>query len=292
MNTETKTEIKSYLDWAKEGKASLWRYILGFALTSIVFLFISGFGAAPLEVLVPDFQSSPILSTVALLMSFVIAFFTIPLIVRWLHQRPYWSVAMAKPGFDWRDLLTGFGVGLVVGLVAALLFHVTGILPLEPNPDFSLAALLPLAVIGPVGIFIQAGAEELLFRGYFTQFFRSITDKHWLFIGIPALLFAAPHIGNIESLGGGIFVLLPYLISGLLFGWAAYRSGSLWLGLGLHLVNNYTGLVFAGAKGDELSGPAPFLVEVNSVALAIAAVSIQTLAIVIVLHFILKRREA
>ena len=83
--------------------------------------------------------------------------------------------------------------------------------------------------------------------------------------------------------------MLPYFISGLLYGWAAYRSGSLWLGLGLHMVNNYTGLVFAGTKGDVLSAPAPFLIEVHSLILATIVVFVQALSIVIALHFLGKR---
>jgi CAAX protease family protein len=101
------------------------------------------------------------------------------------------------------------------------LFSATGIMRLERNPDFNLPTLLLLAVVGFVGIFIQAGSEEMLFRGYFMQFVRRFTSNRYLFVGIPAALFAAPHVANIAALGGSALVMTPYLISGLLYGWAA-----------------------------------------------------------------------
>jgi uncharacterized protein len=94
-----------------------------------------------------------------------------------------------------------------------------------------------VAFIGMVGIFIQAGSEEILFRGYLTQFVRRFTENKYVFIGIPALLFALPHIANMSELSGGLLVATPYLMSGLVYAWAAYRTGSLWMGLGLHWSN-------------------------------------------------------
>lgn len=46
--------------------------------------------------------------------------------------------------------------------------------------------------------------------------------------------------------------MAPYFISGLLYGQSAYRSGSFWMSVALHMVNNFTGLVFVGTKGDAI----------------------------------------
>lgn len=60
-----------------------------------------------------------------------------------------------------------------------------------------------------------------------------------MFVTIPAMMFALPHLGNLSSYPGSVpLKLAPYLTLGLLYGWAAYRSGSLWLSLGLHWSNN------------------------------------------------------
>lgn len=182
---------------------------------------------------------------------------------------------MPEPWFGVADFVTGLWIGGVVGLVATIGAHLTDILPVTRNPQFTLGEILPLIFLGFVGIFIQAGAEALLFRGYFMQFVKRFTANKFLIVGIPALLFAVPHIGNIASLGTGWVVLLPYLTSGILFGWVACWTGSLWMSLGLHLINNYASLVLLGAKGDVLAGNAPFLVEAYSLAAITALTALQ-----------------
>jgi len=292
MSTQKNDQIKSYLDWSDQGKPSLWRYLVGSLLVVIVFFVLAGVGMFPLILFVPDYKESLTLSVLATLMAFIIPFIAIPLIVKFLHQRPSWSVAMLKLRFETWNFFTGFWVSTVVAVVAGLIFSIIGVMPIKSNPDFAWAVLLPIALIGFVGIFIQAGSEEMLFRGYFTQFTRRFTANKYLFIGIPALLFALPHIANISTLGGGIFVLTPYLISGLLYGWAAYRTGSLWMGLGLHLSNNYSSLVLIGTKGDVLPSAAPFQIEVPGLLVATLIVALQSLVIVFVLNYLIKRREA
>jgi membrane protease YdiL (CAAX protease family) len=292
MTTSNTHQIQSYLDWADQGKASIWRYGLGSVLLVIIFFMLSGIGMIPLVVFVPGYKESVALSALALFMSFIISFFAIPLLVKFLHQRPAWSVAMPRLGFDAWNFVTGFWVATVIALVSGVVFSLVGMMPLEANPDFSWGTVIVVGLIGLVGIFIQAGSEEMLFRGYFTQFTRRFTTNKYLFLGIPALLFAVPHLANISAFGGGILVLVPYFISGVLYGWAAYRTGSLWLGLALHLSNNWTGLVFVGTKGDVLPSAAPFQIEVPSLTIAIVAVAVQSLLIAVALEYLIKRREA
>jgi len=285
-------EINSYLDWSEKGKSGFWRYALGAFLAITVFFVLAGIGMFPLILSVPDYKESLALSVLATLLSFVIPFIAIPLIVKLVHRRPSWGVAMPRLRFEKWNFFAGFLVASVVGVAAVLLFGIIGITPIESNPEFDVTVLLPVAIIGFIGIFIQAGSEEMLFRGYFTQFVRRFTANKYVFIGIPALLFALPHIANISELGGGIFVLTPYLISGILYAWAAYSTGSLWMALGLHLSNNYSSLVLIGTKGDVLPSAAPFQIDVPSLPLLTLIIAAQSLVTVMVLRHLIKRREA
>jgi len=289
MHIEKTTDTQSYLDWSDKGQASFWRYGLGAFLALFVFFLISGIGLVPLVMFVPDYDKSLVTSILGKLLSFVMAFFAIPLIVRLIHKRPWWSLMMPRFRFGIRDFLIAFLVSMVVAIVTAGLFSVIDLMPIERNPDFSVETLLLVAPIGFIGVFIQAGSEEFLFRGYLTQFVRRFTANRFLFIGLPALLFALLHIGNIVALGGGMLVMAPYLISGLLYGWAAYRSGSLWMPLGLHLVNNYTGLVMVGTKGDVLPSAAPFLLGVPGLGIVTVAVLAQAAATFLMLSYLMKR---
>ena len=169
MVDNANTGVRSYLEWSNRGKASWWRYLVGFVLVNVVFHVLSGMLLVPFLVLVPNYEKSVPLSLVAKLLAFPITFLAIPMIVKVLHARPSWSVAMPMLGFRPWDFFTGLWVSFAVAALATLAFQVTGVMPLQPNPAFDLRTVLLLAVIGFVGIFVQAGAEELTFRGYFTQ---------------------------------------------------------------------------------------------------------------------------
>lgn len=291
MPNDRHSPVSSYLDWADSGSPAIWRYALGLVLMLLIFFVLSSFAILPLAILAPDYQKSLPLNLTGTLLTFVISFLAIPLIVKLLHHRPSWSVALPKPRFEGWNFFTAIWVYLLVGVGTALILAPTGFMPVETNPAFSLAALWPVALIGLVGILIQAGAEEMLFRGYLAQFVRRFSANPFVLIGIPALLFGLPHIANIARLGGGLMVLVPYAISGALYGWAAYRTGSLWMGLGLHFANNYSSVVLIGTPGDVLPSAAPFQVGVPGLAVATGVIAAQSLAMAVILHLLMKRRE-
>lgn len=93
---------------------------------------------------------------------------------------------------------------------------------MNSTPDL-LVNLLVIAVIPAVG-------EELLFRGVLQGIFGKLTKNiHWGII-ITAFLFAALHMQ--------FYGLLPRMAMGILFGYLLIWSGSLWVPIIAHLVNN------------------------------------------------------
>jgi uncharacterized protein len=284
-------QVKHYLEWSDIGKDGFFRYTIGAILVLITFLLLGGLGIIPISIIDPKYKDSLIGSNLALLSIFIIPFIGIPLITKWVHKRPYWSVALPVKRIEKWNLFTGFMVSTLVGVVTLLIIAAIGLMKLD-YVGFNWGAFLPILIIGFVGIFIQASTEEMIFRGYLTQLVRRITKNPLFFIGIPALLFAAPHIPNISALGGGPLVLIPYLVSGLLFAWAAYRTGSLWMSVGLHWSNNLSGLVMFGVAGDALKTVAPVQFETPSLLLTTVFTVAQAVLTVGVIMFFLKRREA
>jgi len=284
--------MNSYLDWSDKGRAGGWRYLLGSVVLFILIFVVAGLEDVPADFIFKNSQDSVAVALLGTAFAFAIAFFAVLLVVRFLHQRPFWSVAMPSWGFWKWDFWTSFMIGLIVSFLSALVFGFIGLVEIESNPDFSMLSLAVVALIAFVGIFFQAGAEELLFRGYFTQFSRRFTANRFLFIGIPAIIFASPHILNIFELGGGILLILPYLILGLVLGWAAYRSGTLWMSLGLHLSNNYMTVVLLGTKGDVLPSAAPMLMNLPSLWVIVAITTVQAVVSVAILEFLMRRRES
>ncbi|MCX7862781.1 MAG: CPBP family intramembrane metalloprotease [Bacteroidales bacterium] len=90
--------------------------------------------------------------------------------------------------------------------------------------------ILLIAIIPAIG-------EELLFRGVFqrlfTEWFKNI---HWG-IWFSAILFSAIHFQ--------FFGFLPRLFLGVVFGYLLELTGSIWIPIATHLVNNLVGVLMA-----------------------------------------------
>jgi hypothetical protein len=89
-------------------------------------------------------------------------------------------------------------------------------------------------------------------------------------------------------------VLVPYLTMGLAFGWAAWRSGSLWLPLGMHWANNLSSVILLGLVGDVLPTVAPLTRDIATApAWLLAATSLVAFTTnVLIIRWVLCRREA
>lgn len=78
--------------------------------------------------------------------------------------------------------------------------------------------------------FLPAIGEELLFRGVIQKIFTGWTKNHHWGIWITAILFSALHIQ--------FYGFIPRMILGVLFGYLLVWSGSIWLPVIAHFVNN------------------------------------------------------
>ncbi len=85
-----------------------------------------------------------------------------------------------------------------------------------------------------IGI-LPAIGEELLFRGLLQRLFSEMTKNYHAGIFIAAFLFSALHLQ--------FFGFLPRFLMGVLFGYLLVWSGSLWLPILAHFVNNTTAVV-------------------------------------------------
>ncbi|MQP24979.1 CPBP family intramembrane metalloprotease [Flavobacterium sp. LMO8] len=270
--------IKSYLEWSDKAKNGIPRYILGLILMFFLFFVVSGFLIIPIAIMYPNYNDSIVSRNLVLLSCFILSFLFIPLITQWIHKRPSWSVAMPKLHFDFKNLFWGFFISTIVGIVVTYIFQLFGVLNVN-YVGINVESFLPLLIVGSIGLFVQTSAEELLFRGYLTQFLRRITKHPIVYITITAVMFSIPHLTNIEQFGGKITTLLPYFISGLLYGWVAYKTGSLWMSIGLHWNNNLFGMLFIGVNGDKIETVAPFILDMPSIEMVTILTLLQSLII-------------
>jgi len=90
--------------------------------------------------------------------------------------------------------------------------------------------LIVLAIIPAIG-------EELLFRGYLQQKISVWLKNYHVGILITAFLFSVMHLD--------IYGVLPRFVLGVLLGYFFYWSGSVWLPILAHFVNNAQAVVFS-----------------------------------------------
>ncbi|MBN2637278.1 MAG: CPBP family intramembrane metalloprotease [Prolixibacteraceae bacterium] len=83
--------------------------------------------------------------------------------------------------------------------------------------------LLMIAVLPALG-------EELLFRGVIQRIFSNMTRNHHWGIWISAIIFSAFHLQ--------FYGFIPRLLLGVLFGYLLVWSGSMWLPIAAHFLNN------------------------------------------------------
>jgi hypothetical protein len=245
----TTQDQKSYLDWAYEGKSNIFRYIIGVVLVYAISQFIGQMFAVVGALLIP-FSSTGLNVFKLTFFGFIFSFLTLPLIPLLINRRPWWSIAMPKLSLRFDLLLIGATSVLFVQLILSIIAYIfePGALIYSGVNFGNWILMLPLIALA---FFVQASTEEMVFRGYMTQFLYRLSKKPAIFLFFSAFIFAIPHYGNIQGVIGFVS-LLPYLIMGLMFGWIAYRSGSLWMPIGIHMANNWFMTVIIGSSTDKI----------------------------------------
>ena len=282
---------ESYLDWADKGRSSFLIYLIGFILIVLFWLLLGEFFSAPIRSLVQSGFDESVAGTLLIDFSSLLpALIVVPLATKYLLARPWWSFGFPNLRPDFSVFALAVLVSLAVILLVTLGFGLTGLLQIKLQLPNAREFLIVLA-ISCVGFLVQTSAEEFLFRGYLTQFARRFFTSPLLFIGIPSLLFAAPHFANVASARGHWYALLPYLAYGVLLGWFAYRTGALWVTIGLHWANNLGNMVLVGTDIDSLPTVAPIVVSQPTFEMATAMTLVSTALIFAIMEFLLRKKR-
>jgi uncharacterized protein len=129
---------------------------------------------------------------------------------------------------------------------------------------------------------LPAIGEELLFRGLLQQLLKKMTgSSHWA-IWITAILFSALHLQ--------FFGFLPRMLLGALFGYLLEWTGSLWIPILAHFINNATGVITYFITGEGLEQDQPDVPLFNSAAFFWALAS--SIAIWMLLRYVWSKRDA
>ena len=137
-------------------------------------------------------------------------------------------------------LVTFAGMMVVMGVFEAWSHTYQGLVqialaPARPDPTFAWLARFPGAA-GYLGMYaytllVSVFAEEVFFRGWLLQWLLGRMGPAWA-IGLQALLFSIPQAIAalfMPGLQAVIYVVVyAWLAVGVIGGWAAWRTGSIW----------------------------------------------------------------
>ncbi|WP_068312902.1 CPBP family intramembrane glutamic endopeptidase [Aliiruegeria sabulilitoris] len=240
-----------------KGTAELWRtgagavlvFVAGMALYQLSFALISNLiGPETTQLLVDNttFDKDSAFATIYILATF--GFFGI-------------GLAMVTSSIHHRSPATLFGPAAAVVSdairvtlsVGALYIVLSILLPkdieLVRNAELARRSWIAILPISLTAILIQAGTEELIFRGYLQQQLAARFPKMPLWIIVPSALFGLAHLSP-ETAGPNA----PYFaLWATFFAFAAAdltaRTGSIGAAIGFHMANNIAAILFTSLLG-------------------------------------------
>lgn len=163
---------------------------------------------------------------------------------RWLHRRRAGTLFGPRVRVL-RDFVTAAAIVFVVLGVAVGLWGV-GYDAVANLPPAIWALLLPLTLLG---LLVQTGAEEVLFRGYLQSQLaaRFRSPVVWL-IG-PSVLFGLVHFSP-ETAGGNAWIVVAAAATfGLIAADLTARTGSIGAAWGFHFANNTVAIALLATDG-------------------------------------------
>jgi uncharacterized protein len=249
-------------------RPALWRLGLGLLLVVLVYgagiaaifgilIAVSGLDGANAWVARMVSADTPT-ATLLVLATFVGMALGPLLAARLLHARPMASLFGPRP-----RLLRHFAIAAVI---CGVLNGLTALLPTGINPTLNLelpmwVSFLPLAL---VGILIQTGAEEILFRGYIQSQLAARFASPLAWMVLPSALFALLHFQpSIMGENASLVVAAVFLFAICAADLTA-KTGTIGAAWGFHFANNAVAILFLALDG-PLSGLALYTVPMGAI---------------------------
>ena len=265
---------QSYLDVARQGKNSWWRYLLGTITTLFLWLIVGSIFSgillvsnfanndltpSELVVQIENFLKTPSLQVYLIIhIQFIFFLLGIYLSIRLLHQRRFLTLVGADAKIRFQRFFQAFGVWFLIDLILFIISYV-----LQPDnlefafqPDKWFILLACAVILTP----IQTSTEELFFRGYILQGLGLITKQPLILMIINGVLFMLPHLGNPEVQRGPLWLALTYFAFGIFLSLLTLKDNRLELALGVHAANNFSH-IFVSTKDSVISAPSIWFIK-------------------------------
>jgi membrane protease YdiL (CAAX protease family) len=240
-----------------------WKYLVG----SVVIIAASFVGQIPLGIAVfakvingkekmPQTTDEimgflpPNLMLFLIMLSFVVAMFSIYLVVKYFHKQTLLSVTTARKKVDWGRIFFAFGIWSVLMIVTTAIDYFAS--PEDYVLNFEPVSFAILALVGIVMIPIQTSTEEYVFRGYLMQGFGNLARNRWFPLMMTSLIFGGMHVFNPEVAKMGYSIMVYYIGTGLFLGILTLMDDGMELNLGFHAANNLIGALLVTSDWSAL----------------------------------------
>jgi len=244
----------------------IWQGI-GIIPSLLTCLFINNYGISDFNCNTDDFiitGPSYIPNFILAFAPFVLASIALYLAVTRLHQKPFISIITGRQQFDFKRLFFAMSVVSIFSAIS-LLIQLSGsqfednIMTFNPpGLEFFIIAILAFMLVP-----IQAGLEEIFFRGYILQAFSFITKSRYFLIISTSSLFAILHISNPEPWEYGITAYLSsVLILAIFMSFITVLDGGLELAIGFHIMNNLWAFLIVNLEKSVVPTPALFIANI------------------------------
>jgi membrane protease YdiL (CAAX protease family) len=198
---------------------------------------------------------------IAILTSFLGVWIGVWLSLKLFHKRPFRTLFSPERRIRWREFWAGFGLAaLFFALSMAAALILVGA-PARSGLELSVWALWVVPVV--VAVFIQATAEELLFRGYLLQQFAAWSRNPIVWAALPSLFFGSLHLNPAVSLDANLLVVAITFLVGVIAAALVWRTGSLAAAMGMHVGVNVQALALVGAEDASLGGAQLWLYQAD-----------------------------
>ncbi len=266
--------------WQVIGTMPLYFFCISTRLFSIY-----GFQCAPSQLIVRGPSHVP--GFILTMFPFIIGTITLAIVVRWFHNKSFATLLTGRKRFDLSRTLFAMAVVGTMSAISLALELFANVAPenegelIHNRISYDWAALAFFAfTLVPV----QAGLEEVFFRGYLLQGMSLVSRSKIFLLFSTTTIFTAVHLANPEPWEYGV---LPYLFSvfalGTFMGLITILDDGLELAIGFHTANNLWSFLVVGLEKSAIPTPALFILKIDDLNIghAIAPILIQLFVIFI-----------
>ncbi|MBA14704.1 MAG: hypothetical protein CL750_04990 [Chloroflexi bacterium] len=265
----------SLLRWVSTGILTLffWQIIGGIPLMSVCDILNnqSAWGySCDLNSSTPSIKGPSFAPNFLLLhLVFVIGLFGFWLLSNTIQKKPLAKIITGRKRIDAERIVFAMLIAFIfysVGLSAELIISNSNNIPLAikyQGFSFDWGLLLVLAVLL---VPIQAGLEEIIFRGYLLHALSLLVNNRVFLALSTASIFSVVHLSNPEPWNYGIG---PYLLAIFMMGFflstITLIDGGMELAMGLHIANNLWVHLVVGLENSVINTPSLFLITTSNI---------------------------